>query len=178
MDPLWYKIEKKVERAVKKGTFPPGQTDPLRIFCGKAAERKDMKIIVIDGQGGSLGKQLITQLRKAMPDQPITAIGTNSIATSVMLKAGADAGATGENPVLVGSSGADLILGPIGVLIADSLLGEITPAMASAVGRSPAIKILIPVSKCNCMIAGTPDLPLAKYIESAVAKAAELVQAE
>jgi len=135
-----------------------------------------MNIIVIDGQGGSLGKQLITQLRKALPNQPVTAIGTNSIATSAMLKAGADAGATGENPVLVGSSRADLILGPIGILIADALLGEITPAMAAAVGKSPAIKILIPVSKCNCAIAGTPELPMAKYIESAVAKAVELVQ--
>ena len=135
-----------------------------------------MNIIVIDGQGGSLGKQLITQLRKAMPNQPITAIGTNSIATSVMLKAGADTGATGENPVLVGSSGADLILGPIGILIADALFGEITPAMAAAVGKSPAVKILIPVSKCNCTIAGTPDLPLAKYIESAVSKTVELAQ--
>lgn len=137
-----------------------------------------MNILVIDGQGGSLGKQLITQLRKALPDQPVTAVGTNSIATSVMLKAGAEAGATGENPVLVGSSRADLILGPVGILIADALCGEITPAMAAAVGKSQAQKILIPVSKCNCTIAGTPDLPLAKYIESAVSKAAELVRGE
>jgi hypothetical protein len=137
-----------------------------------------MNLLVIDGQGGSLGKQLITQLRKALPEQPVTAIGTNSIATSVMLKAGADIGATGENPVLVGSSRADLILGPIGILIADALLGEITPAMAAAVGKSPAKKILVPVSKCNCVIAGTSDLSLAKYIESAVEKAVELIRSE
>jgi hypothetical protein len=95
-----------------------------------------------------------------------------------MLKAGADIGATGENPVLVGSSRADLILGPIGILIADALLGEITPAMAAAVGKSPAKKILVPVSKCNCVIAGTSDLSLAKYIESAVEKAVELIRSE
>lgn len=135
-----------------------------------------MNILVIDGQGGSLGKQLILQLRKILPDQPITAVGTNSIATTAMLKAGASAGATGENPVLVGSEWADLILGPMGILITDSLLGEITPAMANAVGRSRAQKILVPVSKCNCFVAGTTDLPLSKYIESAVSMAVELVQ--
>lgn len=136
-----------------------------------------MKIIVIDGQGGSLGKQLIARLRQRMPDQPVTAIGTNSIATASMLKAGACEGATGENPVLVGSARADLILGPLGILIADSLLGEITPAMAAAVGNSRAQKILIPVNKCNCLIAGTPELPLSGYIEYAVDRAVKLIRA-
>ncbi|MCI1966361.1 MAG: DUF3842 family protein [Oscillospiraceae bacterium] len=137
-----------------------------------------MNILVIDGQGGSLGKQLIAQLRKALPDQTVTAVGTNSIATTVMLKAGADTGATGENPVLVASARADLILGPIGIIIADALCGEITPAMATAVGKSQAKKILVPVNKCNCVVAGTSDLPLAKYIESAVSKTVELLKAE
>jgi len=135
-----------------------------------------MNILIIDGQGGSLGKQLITQLHKALPQQSITAIGTNSLATSAMLKAGADVGATGENPVIVGSAKADLILGPIGILIADSLLGEITPAMAAAVGKSPAQKILIPMNKCNCIIAGTASLPMSKYIESAVSTAVKLIE--
>lgn len=137
-----------------------------------------MNILVIDGQGGSLGKQLIAQLRKALPEQPVTAVGTNSIATAAMLKAGADAGATGENPVLFGSAWADLILGPIGILIADSLFGEITPAMSAAVGKSHAKKILIPISKCNCMVAGIPELPLSRYIESAVSTTVNFVQAE
>lgn len=136
-----------------------------------------MNVIVIDGQGGSLGKQLIARLRQILPQQPVIAIGTNSIATASMLKAGADAGATGENPVLVNSARADLILGPLGILIADSLLGEITPAMAAAVGNSKAQKILIPVSKCNCLIAGTQDLPLSGYVERAVESAAELIRA-
>ncbi|MFU0832712.1 MAG: DUF3842 domain-containing protein [Oscillospiraceae bacterium] len=135
-----------------------------------------MNVLVIDGQGGSLGKQLITQLHKILPDQQITAIGTNSIATAAMLKAGASVGATGENPVIVGSTKADIILGPIGILIADSLLGEITPAMAAAVGRSPAKKILIPLNKCNCMVAGTEEMTLSKYIECAVSMAVELIQ--
>lgn len=136
-----------------------------------------MKIIVIDGQGGSLGKQLIARLRQILPDQPVTAIGTNSIATASMLKAGASEGATGENPVLVNCARADLILGPLGILIADSLLGEITPAMAAAVGNSAAEKILIPVSKCGCLIAGTQALPLAGYIERAVEMAVRLIRA-
>ncbi|QAT51365.1 DUF3842 family protein [Caproiciproducens sp. NJN-50] len=135
-----------------------------------------MKIIVIDGQGGSLGKQLIARLRQILPDQPVTAIGTNSIATASMLKAGASEGATGENPVLVNCARADLILGPLGILIADSLLGEITPAMAAAVGNSTAQKILIPVNKCNCSIAGAQDMTLAGYIEHAVDKAARLIR--
>jgi hypothetical protein len=137
-----------------------------------------MNLLIIDGQGGSLGKQLITQLHKFLPEQPITAIGTNSLATAAMLKAGATVGATGENPVIVGSAKADLILGPIGILIADSLLGEITPAMAAAVGRSPAQKILIPVNKCNCIIAGTEEMTLSKYIERAVSIAVKLIQSE
>lgn len=137
-----------------------------------------MKIIVIDGQGGSLGRQTIARLRQVLPDQPITAIGTNSIATAAMLKAGADEGATGENPVLVNSAKADLILGPIGILIANSLLGEITPAMAAAVGNSSAKKVLIPLGKCGCLIAGTADMPLSGYIESAVDMAVRLIRAK
>lgn len=137
-----------------------------------------MNILIIDGQGGSLGKQLILHLRKALPGQRIAAVGTNSIATAAMLKAGADTGATGENAVRVGSSRANLILGPIGILIADALLGEVTSAMASAVGKSRAQKILVPVSKCNCKIAGTPEQPLSKYIESAVEMAVSFVRGE
>lgn len=137
-----------------------------------------MNVLIIDGQGGSLGRQLITQLHKILPNQPITAIGTNSIATAAMLKAGASVGATGENPVIVGSAKADIILGPIGILIADSLLGEITPAMAAAVGRSQAQKILIPLNRCNCVIAGTEEMTLSKYIECAVSMAVKLIQSE
>ena len=94
------------------------------------------KITIIDGQGGRMGKALIEHLKREFPDQELLAVGTNSIATAAMLKAGADYGATGENPVLVAARDSDIIIGPIGIVIADSLFGEVTPAMAAAVGRS------------------------------------------
>lgn len=126
-----------------------------------------MKIVVIDGQGGSLGKA-ITEKIKTRYNCEIYAIGTNSIATSAMLKAGADYGATGENPVVVNSRDADVIIGPIGIIAANSLLGEITPKMAAAIACSEAKKILVPVSKCKIRVAGTPDLSFGDAIEYAV----------
>lgn len=123
-----------------------------------------MKIVIIDGQGGKMGQSVIAQLKKSHPELWITAIGTNSIATSAMLKAGADAGATGQNPVIVASRDADIIIGPIGIVIADSLLGEITPAMAEAIGKSRACKILIPVNKCNHYVVGCENLTLSESI--------------
>ena len=126
-----------------------------------------MKIVVIDGQGGRMGKSIIEQIRKSCPETDryaLYAIGTNSTATQAMMKAGADYGATGENPILVNSRDADLIIGPIGIIIADSLWGEITPAMAPAVGSSHAYKILIPVKRCSHMIIGCQDAPLSEYL--------------
>ena len=127
-----------------------------------------MNILVIDGQGGMIGRQLITELRGTMPDAEITAVGTNTLATASMLKAGADNGATGENAVLVCTRGADVIVGPIGIVIADSLLGEVTPKMAAAVGASPVRKILLPVNKCNNIIVGTSDKSTSELIAEAV----------
>lgn len=127
-----------------------------------------MKILVIDGQGGNIGKSIVEQIRQSMPDQAVIAIGTNSAATSAMVKAGASAGATGENPVIVNSRDADYIIGPIGIILADSMLGEITPAMARAIGESKAHKILIPVNKC-ITVAGVESLSLGQYIQKAVA---------
>ena len=128
-----------------------------------------MKIFVIDGQGGRMGKAVVAQLKLSCPDLELTAIGTNSIATSAMLKAGADLGATGENPVIVACRSADkrdVIIGPLGIVIADSLLGEITPAMAAAIGSSPARRLLIPVNRhCSHTLIGCPDLPLSSYIK-------------
>ncbi len=123
-----------------------------------------MKIVVIDGQGGRMGKSVIEQLKKSHPEQEIYAIGTNSIATAAMLKSGADYGATGENPCVVNSKDADIIIGPIGIVLADSLLGEITPAIAAAVGSSRAYKILIPINRCNHYIAGIRESSLSEYI--------------
>ena len=132
-----------------------------------------MKLIVIDGQGGKMGHAVIVQLKKSHPELEITAIGTNSIATSSMLKAGADAGATGENPVVVASRSADII---IGLVIPNSLLGEITPAMAEAIGSSQAKKILIPVNKCNHYVVGCEELPLSAYISQVVAQVEMLTE--
>lgn len=126
------------------------------------------QILIIDGQGGLLGKQLVEAIRKAVPDAEITAVGTNSIATSSMLKAGAHQGATGENAVLVGVRHADIIAGPIGMVIADSLLGEITPAMAAAVGSSDAVKLLLPVNKCNNVVIGAGGKSTSELIGEAV----------
>ena len=128
-----------------------------------------MKIVVIDGQGGSLGKA-ITEKIKSRYNCEIYAIGTNSIATSAMLKAGADYGATGENPVVVNSRDADVIIGPVGIVIADALLGEITPEMAVAVGQSNATRILVPINKCENLVAGVPNLTTTALIDDALNK--------
>lgn len=129
-----------------------------------------MNAIVIDGQGGRMGRAIVEELRERCPELTVTAIGTNSTATASMMKAGARFGATGENPVLVACRDADLIIGPIGIVIADSLLGEITPAMAAAVGSSRAHKILIPVAghaHCRHTLIGCEELPLSDYIRLA-----------
>ncbi|MCL2089055.1 MAG: DUF3842 family protein [Oscillospiraceae bacterium] len=130
------------------------------------------KIVIIDGQGGRIGSMLIERIRsdKAMSDRKyvIYAIGTNSIAASAMIKAGADFGAAGENPAVINCRDADIIIGPLGILAADSLLGEITPAMAVAVGQSPAQKILLPINKCGNYVVGTQNIPIPELIEMTV----------
>jgi len=126
-----------------------------------------MKIVVIDGQGGKMGAALVERL-KAEGLGEIIAVGTNSLATAAMLRAGADAGATGENPVVVNCRDADFIVGPMGILVADALHGEITPRMAGAVGASPARRVLLPVSRCNTVVAGVREMPLGEYVRLAV----------
>ena len=135
-----------------------------------------MNILVIDAQGGGIGKQIVSALKKRYPEQYITAVGTNSLATSSMLKAGADAAATGENPVIVCSRRADVIIGPVGIVIADALLGEITAAMAAAVGQSPAKRILVPVNHCDNYIVGVTDLSMTKLIEGVVAEVEKMLE--
>ena len=129
-----------------------------------------MNLVVIDGQGGRMGAQLIEGVRAAGLPCDVTAIGTNVLATSAMLKAGADRGATGENPVIVACRSAEVIVGPIGILAADALLGEITPAMATAVGRSGAVKLLLPVNQCRNIVVGTQQMTLAQLVAEAVAQ--------
>lgn len=126
------------------------------------------KVVVIDGQGGRIGSQLVEKIKSSFPAAEVVAIGTNSTATAAMLRAGADAGATGENPVVVNSRNADAILGPLGIVVADALLGEVTPVMAVAVGQSPATKILLPVNRCNHYVVGQGNQPLPTLVQAAV----------
>ena len=113
-----------------------------------------MKVLIIDGQGGGLGRQLVAAVKERFPEIEVLAVGANSTATGAMLRAGADQAATGENAVLVASRRADVIMGPIGIVIADAMLGEITPIMAAAAGQSEAKRILLPVGQCDNIIAG------------------------
>ena len=133
-----------------------------------------MELLVIDAQGGGLGRQLVAAVKKALPELTVTAVGTNAAATAAMLKAGADQGATGENAVAVGCRRADIIAGPIGLLIADAMLGEITPAMAAAVGQSRAVRVLLPMNRCATLIAGVEGTSTALLLEDAVKKIREL----
>jgi len=135
-----------------------------------------LKILIIDGQGGKMGKMIVEQLKASMPDCELISIGTNSIATAAMLKAGADHGATGENPVVVNSADADIIIGPLGIVVADSLLGEITPKMAVAIGQSKARKILIPINRCNTTVIGTEELSYSEYVRLAAEKVMEFIK--
>lgn len=129
-----------------------------------------MNILVMDAQGGGIGKQVVTAVRKRFPDVTITAVGTNAAATTAMLRAGADEGATGENAAVVCCRRADVIIGPVGIVIADAMLGEVTPRMAVAVGQSAAKRILIPVNHCANFIAGVADLSVGRLVDSVVAE--------
>ncbi len=129
-----------------------------------------MNVLVIDGQGGQLGGQLIRLVKENFKDMKIMAVGTNATATSSMLKAGADQAATGENPLIVACRKADVIIGPIGIVIADSLFGEITPQMAVSVGQAEAVRILLPINKCDNLVAGITDMSTAKILEDVILK--------
>ena len=127
-----------------------------------------MDILIIDGQGGNLGKMLTRRLREAMPRADVTVVGTNSTATENMLKGGADRAATGENAVVVNARRARVITGPLGIVIADALMGEVTPAMAMAVGTSDAVRVLIPMNRCDTLVAGVAEKPMGELMEDAV----------
>ena len=127
-----------------------------------------MKIAVIDGQGGGIGKLLTERLKNGVSHAEIWGIGTNVAATLAMQKAGADVSATGENAILVACRKADVIVGPIGIVIADALFGEITPKIAAAVGQSDAKRILIPINHCDNIVVGVSELSIPKLVQSAV----------
>lgn len=126
-----------------------------------------MKIVVIDGQGGRLGKLLVEAVKDRIPQAEVLAVGTNGIATATMQKAGADYVATGENPVVRGVMDADVVLGPLGIVVAHSILGEVTPRIAEAVGGCRGKKILIPMNSCGVSVAGTQEMGLAGYVKLA-----------
>lgn len=142
---------------------------PLILYLRKRQDLTMLKIAVIDGQGGRLGALTVAAVKEAKDIEcEIYAIGTNSIATSAMMKAGADFGATGENSVKVVCRDADYIVGPIGIVSADSLLGEITPDMAVAIGQSRAVKFLIPINQCNNRVVGVQKLSMSDMIKEVV----------
>ena len=133
-----------------------------------------MKILVIDGQGGGMGKSIVAALKQRMPDVPVMALGTNAQATAAMLKAGADQGATGESAIRYQCKTADIILGVTGILHANAMMGEISPGIAAAVSLSEGQKILVPLERCGLMIAGVGKQPLDGLIRQAADMAASL----
>ena len=133
-----------------------------------------LKLVVIDGQGGGVGKSLVTALKSRMPDQKVIALGTNVQATAAMLRAGADAGATGESAIRYQCKSADIILGVTGILHANAMMGEISPGIAAAVSLSEAQKILVPLERCGLLIAGVGKQPLDSLIRQAADMAAQL----
>ena len=137
-----------------------------------------MRVLVIDGQGGGLGKQLVSAVKGYDRGIEVIAVGTNSAATNMMLKAGADQAATGENPVVTVCRSADVIMGPVGIVIADAMLGEITPRMALAVGQSAAKRILIPVNLCDNIVVGIENMSMGRRVECAVDALKEIMASE
>ena len=133
---------------------------------------KVWNILIVDGQGGKIGSQLISMIKDRLSAYrfSVTAVGTNSIAAAAMLKAGADYAATGENPVIVAARSADVIIGPLGIVIADALIGEVTAEMAAAVGSSAGVKILVPVNKCGNFVAGVENLNTTFLLEDVIEK--------
>ena len=130
--------------------------------------REELLVAVVDGQGGGMGRGLVESIKKKWPKLHVRAVGTNSLATSAMLRAGADDGATGENAVVFNARQADLLLGAIGILTPNGLLGEVSPAMAGAVGASEAVKILLPAQRCSIRLAAGDPQPLQFYLDQAL----------
>ena len=135
-----------------------------------------MNILVIDAQGGGIGKQIVFAIKENIPEANVTAVGTNVMATTAMLKAGADGAATGENAVVVGCKNADVVVGPIGIVVADSMLGEVTPKMALAVAQCNGIRFLLPFNSCNTRIVGVLEQSFATQIEEVVKEIKKFVK--
>ncbi|MBW2076517.1 MAG: hypothetical protein DRG87_13185 [Deltaproteobacteria bacterium] len=125
--------------------------------------------MVMDGQGGGIGRTIIRRLRDAIGEEvEILALGTNSVATSQMMKAGANRGATGENAIVTTAPDADIIIGPLGIIIANAMMGEVTPEMSKAIGSSKALKVLIPLTQERVEIMGLSGEPLPHLIDQVI----------
>lgn len=135
-----------------------------------------MNVLVIDGQGGQLGGQIIKMLKGSFSMLDIIAVGTNATATATMLKAGAKQAATGENAVIVACRKADIIIGPIGIVVADAMLGEVTPHMAVAVGQADAVRMLLPVNKCDNLIVGISEISVTDILQDVLSKVRSLIE--
>ena len=138
-----------------------------------------MRIAVVDGQGGGIGKLIVEKLRNAFGNEIVVlALGTNALATTLMLKAGANEGASGENAIVFNIPRVNIVMGTIGIVCANSMLGELTPTMAKAISESPAIKVLIPLNRCNIQVAGTKDEPLPHYIDDAINMVGNIIRSD
>lgn len=137
-----------------------------------------MRVLVVDGQGGQLGCQIIRAVQSRFPELSLMAVGSNSIAASAMMKAGVRHAASGENPVVVACRRADVIIGPLGMVVADALYGEITPAMALAIAQADAVRILIPMNRCDNLVAGIGEQSMGALVEDALAKLEALVRSK
>lgn len=135
-----------------------------------------MIIAVVDGQGGGIGRALVAGIKEALPEVKVLALGTNSAATGQMLRAGADDGATGENAIIHNMDRVDIVAGVIGILNANSMMGELTPAMAAAIGGSDAYKVLLPINRCHIHVVSIKDAPLGAHIEEAVKAIEEYIE--
>ena len=131
-------------------------------------KREHIMVAVIDGQGGGVGRALVEQIKRTFPTLHVRALGTNALATAAMLKGGADDGATGENAIVLNAGRSDIIVGVVAIVVANAILGELTPTMAQAIGASNARRILIPFDSCNTRIAMLSNGPLQAFIDQAV----------
>ena len=135
-----------------------------------------MVIAVVDGQGGGIGKAIVEKIKAAMPRIHVVALGTNSVATGQMLRAGADDGATGENAIIHNMQHVDIVVGVIGILNANSMMGELSPAMAAAIGGSHTYKVLLPINRCHIHVVSVEEAPLGKHIDNAIAAIKEYIK--
>jgi len=133
-------------------------------------------VAVVDGQGGGIGKAIVEKVKKAFPDLEVIALGTNAVATGQMLRAGADEGATGENAIIHNMQHVDIVMGVIGILNANAMMGELTPAMATAIGGSHTYKILLPINRCHIHVVSVEEQPLGVHIDNAVEALREYIE--